>query len=295
MVLARRERSRKGVSFLKDAFRVALLSNRTRGTDATGVAWMGRERWGLRKRAEAADLYLRNGGDKYVDSIPDDVVAILGHTRWATLGNPADNRNNHPIRCGSVIGTHNGVIHNHLGVTGTYGLRREAEVDSEVIFRLAETFTGEDGLDVERFLDSLRDVRGNLTVAFFDTVHPDRVYVLKGDRPLYGAWHTRLRAFAYSSTGEGIRRGCVGEAWEMVDLTDATLYEFRVGVELGVTAHHAPHGTRSSASSYFRFGAKADPYATDSETDDWLNATDEWLNYDAVMAELSRRAVEDER
>ena len=58
----------------------------------------------------------------------------MGHTRYATLGSPSINSNNHPIRTGNTIGTHNGSIYNHKELFQKYNMTRFAQVDSEAIF-----------------------------------------------------------------------------------------------------------------------------------------------------------------
>ena len=54
---------------------------------------------------------------------------LLGHTRWRTRGDERVNSNNHPIRAGEVIGTHNGTIYNADYLFRRWKMRRFAEVD----------------------------------------------------------------------------------------------------------------------------------------------------------------------
>jgi predicted glutamine amidotransferase len=44
-------------------------------------------------------------------SMDNRTALLLGHARWRTCGDERVN-NNHPIRAGEVIGTHNGTIFN---------------------------------------------------------------------------------------------------------------------------------------------------------------------------------------
>ena len=75
----------------------------------------------------------------------------MGHTRWPTRGDVRNNFNNHPLRCLDCLGTANGTITNADALFRRFRLRRHAEVDSELIFRLANRLTGENGqIDVER-------------------------------------------------------------------------------------------------------------------------------------------------
>jgi len=60
---------------------------------------------------------------------------FVGHTRWATHGDPKNNANNHPILHGNVLGVHNGVLRNHESILAETGRQDAAsEVDSEAIF-----------------------------------------------------------------------------------------------------------------------------------------------------------------
>ena len=75
-------------------------------------------------------------------------TALLGHTRWRTRGDPGNNANNHPIRAGDIVGTHNGTLYNADALFRRLRLPRFAEVDSEVIFRMAQRCTTEGKINV---------------------------------------------------------------------------------------------------------------------------------------------------
>jgi len=88
---------------------------------------------------------------------------LQGHTRWRTRGDERINRNNHPIRAGDVIGTHNGTIYNADRLFRRLRLRRFAEVDSELLFRLADRAFRDETPDLERFKRDLALCRGQIT------------------------------------------------------------------------------------------------------------------------------------
>jgi hypothetical protein len=61
-----------------------------------------------------------------------------------------------PLRSGDCLGTHNGTVVNADALFRRFRLRRYAEVDSEIIFRLASRMTGEDGrIALDRFIEKL--------------------------------------------------------------------------------------------------------------------------------------------
>jgi glutamine phosphoribosylpyrophosphate amidotransferase len=63
---------------------------------------------------------------------------VLGHIRWATHGDPADLRNDHPHVSGHLALVHNGILSNHRDLIDRYCLRVESECDSEVLLRIIE-------------------------------------------------------------------------------------------------------------------------------------------------------------
>jgi glucosamine 6-phosphate synthetase-like amidotransferase/phosphosugar isomerase protein len=60
-------------------------------------------------------------------------VAVIGHCRWATHGDPQDNRNNHPHPAGRGWLVHNGVIRNDQALLHQDKLRPRTDCDSEVL------------------------------------------------------------------------------------------------------------------------------------------------------------------
>ena len=100
----------------------------TRGRHAFGLAWIDVE-GELRtfKRPGAATACLDD-----LDACRH-AVAVVGHCRWATHGDPQDNRNNHPHPAGRGWLVHNGVVRNYAELLRRYGLRPRTACDSEVL------------------------------------------------------------------------------------------------------------------------------------------------------------------
>lgn len=79
--------------------------------------------------------------------LPDNPKWIIGHTRHATHGDPADNRNNHPLQHGNILGAHNGVLINHESILKETGRWVEGtEVDSEAILAAVNKWGHLEGL-----------------------------------------------------------------------------------------------------------------------------------------------------
>jgi predicted glutamine amidotransferase len=73
-------------------------------------------------------------------------ACLIGHSRMATNGAPEANRNNQPLVKDGVVGVHNGIITNDARLWELHpGLRREHEVDTEVLLALLRMSFDETG------------------------------------------------------------------------------------------------------------------------------------------------------
>lgn len=98
------------------------------------------------------DKYAGRADTKEANAICEDLIDngagwFVGHVRFATHGSPEDNRNNHPLAHGNIIGVHNGILRNHeeiLKITG----RQDPKtlVDSEAIFAAVNKWGPKNGL-----------------------------------------------------------------------------------------------------------------------------------------------------
>lgn len=128
---------RRGDALVPNITRLAdtlLLAIEERGTDATGVlAMLPDGKVQLDRKTIPARQFVSRRRKKW----SDEARTILLHTRFATVGKADDVRNAHPVINGRMAAVHNGTIYNHAELTRTFGLKRHAEVDSEVIPALA--------------------------------------------------------------------------------------------------------------------------------------------------------------
>jgi len=147
-----------------------------RGADAVGYAFLSEE--------GGIDVSkLRGGASALLDEIqvPDATSVALLHVRDYTKGHPEIEANNHPIRHGSVVGVHNGIIENDDELLTQYGIERfqdEMTVDSEAIFALME----------HRAHDprALGELHGAMAAAWLDENRPDTLFLARGlHRPLW--------------------------------------------------------------------------------------------------------------
>jgi asparagine synthetase B (glutamine-hydrolysing) len=146
-----------------------------RGADAVGYAFRGDD-----GRVDVTKL--RGGASALLDEIdvPASATQALIHTRDHTKGHPDIDANNHPIRHGTVVGVHNGVIENDDELFARYELERHQEqmtVDSEAIFALMELHRHEPRV--------LRQLHGTMAAAWVDE-RGEKLYLAKGiNRPLW--------------------------------------------------------------------------------------------------------------
>lgn len=138
-----------------------------RGEHATGAAWIwrGKETHKPEIAVSKAPVPAKQFGP-YMDKMPKTANRVILHTRWATQGTPMDNRNNHPIVSGRIVGAHNGVLMNDRQIFANLELERQAEVDSEAAFALLDAASG--GAAHNRPSDVLRSLKGRAALCWFD-------------------------------------------------------------------------------------------------------------------------------
>jgi asparagine synthetase B (glutamine-hydrolysing) len=151
---------------LADSLHLALEG---RGRDASGaLAMLPDGKIQVERMVAPASTFVRKR-----KRFNDDARSVLVHTRFATVGDPNDIANAHPVISGLTAAIHNGTIYNHQEITDAFELPRNAEVDSEVIPALVE-YAGWDKAD-----DALRLLRGGAAVALVTAKRPDELILAR--------------------------------------------------------------------------------------------------------------------
>ncbi len=113
--------------------------------------------------------------------------AGIGHTRWATHGEPSD-RNSHPHGGGNVTLVHNGIIENYKKLKEfllSQGRTFESDTDTEVVAQLIDYYYIENhGNPVEAIVKTLKEVEGSYALGVIFADFPDRVFALRKESPL---------------------------------------------------------------------------------------------------------------
>lgn len=112
----------------------------------------------------------------------------IGHTRWATHGEPSD-VNSHPHSTPRVSIVHNGIIENY-GILKerliAKGYTFESETDTEVLVKLIDScYTGD---PLRALQEALAKVRGSYALAVLFRDRPDTIFAVKRESPLIVGW-----------------------------------------------------------------------------------------------------------
>lgn len=109
----------------------------------------------------------------------------IGHTRWATHGEPSD-VNSHPHSNGRVTIVHNGIIENYSELKDFLTERGYAfvsQTDSEVAACLLDYYyDGQNPLNA--ITETMRELRGSFALGILFRDFPDRVYAVRKSSPL---------------------------------------------------------------------------------------------------------------
>ena len=206
--------------------------DRTLATQAllAGIAERGADAAGYAYRSAGTSVSVhkqRTGASALLDavSVPAGATQALVHVRDFTKGPPAILANNHPIRHGSVVGIHNGVVVNDDEIFARHGLCRadpEMTVDSEAIFALMHA-TGSD----HRMLEELV---GTLAAAWLDERDGRTLYLARGaGRPLWLGRGRQETFFASTRAALGVVERTLRLSLRTSQLAEGRLLHLRDG------------------------------------------------------------------
>lgn len=155
-----------------------------RGYDSAGIATIdeGGKVSLLRRKGKVAEL------DKLVGEQARADMAGIGHTRWATHGEPSE-RNAHPHQAGDIYLVHNGIIENYQDLKellGTKGYQFKSDTDTEVLAALIDSiYQAQDAPELLRAVsEALSMAVGAYGIAVLSTKQPDQIVVARKGSPL---------------------------------------------------------------------------------------------------------------
>lgn len=153
-----------------------------RGYDSSGIATVKDDGSIDRRRAVGKLLELQ---DKLVFEPLKGKVGI-GHTRWATHGEPNE-KNAHPHTRGAVSVVHNGIIENFLTLREELkcdGYKAETDTDSETIAVLCSKFIDEGHEPLVAARKTLSKLTGSFAIAMLFEGHKNLIFAARSGSPL---------------------------------------------------------------------------------------------------------------
>lgn len=151
-----------------------------RGYDSAGVAIIGDGGLGIEKMEGKISRL-----EEALVKSPKPGNVGIGHTRWATHGEPSD-VNAHPHQgCGDNYGlVHNGIIENHRKLRKDLESRGHgfsSDTDTEVLIHLVEE---QEGSLEEKVRSALGEVKGTFAIAVVSEEEPDKIVGARRGSPL---------------------------------------------------------------------------------------------------------------
>lgn len=167
-----------------------------RGYDSAGLAVKGKD--------GKVNVIKAQGRLKELSKMTDDGKAVkgcigIGHTRWATHGEPSVT-NAHPHVSGNVfegaastdesnvVGVHNGIIENYQELKEKL-LRHDykiySDTDTEIAVKLVDYYYNKyQGGPVDAIAKTMVRVRGSYALALMFKEYPDEIWVARKDSPM---------------------------------------------------------------------------------------------------------------
>ncbi len=161
---------------------VSTLTNlEYRGYDSAGIAVFDEKNIIETVKSEGKLSNLKNKLETL--GKPEGHIGI-GHTRWATHGEPSD-VNSHPHSAPRVTIVHNGIIENYQELkeflTGK-GKTFISETDTEVVAQLLDYYY--DGDPITTIDKVMGEVTGSFALGIMFAEFPDRIYAVRRESPL---------------------------------------------------------------------------------------------------------------
>ena len=153
-----------------------------RGYDSAGLAILGGNGLSVCKaKGRLSVLFDRTEGGATMPG-----TAGIGHTRWATHGEPSDvNSHPHLSHSGRVAVVHNGIVENYAELREfltEHGYEFQSDTDTEIVAQLVDYYYHGDPVKAVRDAESLLIGSYALGIAFAE--HPDLLIAVRKDSPL---------------------------------------------------------------------------------------------------------------
>lgn len=153
-----------------------------RGYDSAGVAVIDQKIELVKTKGRLKDL------EQCLEATPLNGQVGIGHTRWATHGEPSYvNAHPHMNADVNIALVHNGIIENYLELKEELinkGYRFVSETDTETAVHLIEECKKTSETLLDAVLCAARRLRGSYALAVVSNENPDEIIVVRKDSPL---------------------------------------------------------------------------------------------------------------
>lgn len=176
-----------GYTGSRDAYPILLKGLKRleyRGYDSAGIAlWQEGNLQVYKKKGRVADLEENLPGQPLQGNLG------IGHTRWATHGEPSD-RNAHPhvSQKGTLTMIHNGIIENYAAIKQelvSKGYTFQSDTDTEVLLNFIEEIREQNNCDLEEALRiALRRIVGAYCILLLSSDDPSTILAARKGSPL---------------------------------------------------------------------------------------------------------------
>lgn len=160
----------------------ALSKLEYRGYDSAGIAVFENDKIVVEKtKGRLADL-----SEKMANGHKPEGHCGIGHTRWATHGEPSD-VNSHPHGNARITIVHNGIIENYIRIKSFLtdkGYEFESETDTETVAKLLDYYYNTEKDPLKTITKVLADIEGSYGLGIIFADYPDRIYSVRKDSPL---------------------------------------------------------------------------------------------------------------
>ena len=154
-----------------------------RGYDSAGIALFGEQVKTFKRKGRVAEL------EAWDEKITETAKVGIGHTRWATHGEPSDaNAHPHTSNNGQLTLVHNGIIENYASLKQELiqkGYNFASETDTEVLVNFIEEIQKNNDYSLEEAMRvALKRVVGAYVIIVMEEGFPDRLIAARKGSPL---------------------------------------------------------------------------------------------------------------
>lgn len=164
----------------KDAVIKGLERLEYRGYDSSGIAYVNDNEVVIQKEKGR----IKNLKDEI--NFDEKSNIAIGHTRWATHGEP-NKKNSHPHKSGKITIVHNGIIENYIELRKkleSLGYEFKSDTDTETASALLDYLYKETGNIVDAIKKFKEEAKGSYALGVICDDELDKLYAVKKNSPL---------------------------------------------------------------------------------------------------------------